>query len=104
MLSFKFWVGLGHIRTKKHLKLPFLAQNNLSANGQHFFLQHTIRVCKGVSFEKTKLKTCFFLVNIELESAPKKMLIFYHFFQKGEEGEGERGGSGTKKNAFSGQY
>ena len=31
------WVGLGHIRTKKHLKLPFLAQNNLSANGQHFF-------------------------------------------------------------------
>ena len=46
--------------------------------------------------KKKKLKTCIFLVNIELGSAPKKMLIF---FKRGR-GEGERGGRRTKKHAF----
>ena len=47
---------------------------------------------------KKTLKTCIFLVNIELGSAPKKILIFYNFFSKGE--GGERGLRGTKKHAF----
>ena len=50
-------------------------------------------MCNSVSLNKKTLKTCIFLVNIELGSAPKNMLIFYHFFQKGR-------GGGTKKHAF----
>ena len=95
MLSFKIWVGLGHIRTKKHLKLPFLAQNYLSVNGHHFFCD---TLYKSVFLsKKKKLKTCIFLVNIELGSAPKKANFFskeergapkkFSFFSKGGERE-----------------
>ena len=50
----------------------------------------SISVCKGIYIEKKTLKTCIFLVNIELESAPKKFSFFKHFFKRGREGEGGR--------------
>ena len=62
----------------------------------------SISVCKGIYIEKKTLKTCIFLVNIELGSAPKKLvgecaqkiLIFLTFFQKGKRGGRGAGGGG----------
>ena len=52
----------------------------------------SICVCNGIYERKKTLKTLIFLVNIELGSAPKKMLIFLPFFQKGKGGEGGKRG------------
>ena len=59
----------------------------------------SIKVCKGVYFEK-KSKTCAFLVNNELGNATKKNAHFLHFFLKEKGGKRRKRGGKQKTCIF----